>query len=141
MYLTLLLYTVTEDNKISASVQESCRKTIHVVMMKEENIVRRMLDEDIPGKIRRDRTHMKWKDACKRDMTEVGLKENNTRHKASWRNTMNRYTRDPRMMTVQTRDEDIFSALLNNCTLIDSCVVPRRYLWLGDFISVRTATT
>ena len=43
--------------------------------MKEEHIVRRMLDVEIPGKRRRGRPNLRWKDACKRDMTEVGLKE------------------------------------------------------------------
>ena len=46
----------------------------HVRRMKEEHLVRRMLDVDIPGKRRRGRPNQRWKDACKRDMTEVGLK-------------------------------------------------------------------
>ena len=46
----------------------------HVRRMKEEHIVRRMLDVDIPGKRRRGRSNLRWKDACKSDMTEVGLK-------------------------------------------------------------------
>ena len=41
----------------------------HVMRMKEQHVVRRMLDVDIPGKRRR------WKDACKRDRTEARLKE------------------------------------------------------------------
>ena len=50
----------------------------HMSRMKEEHIVRRMLDVEIPGRRRRGRPNLKWKDACKRDMTEVGLKEDNT---------------------------------------------------------------
>ena len=46
----------------------------HVRRMKEEHIVRRMLHVDIPGKRRRGRPNLRWQDACKRDMTEVGLK-------------------------------------------------------------------
>ena len=46
----------------------------HVSRMKEEHIVRIMLDVDIPGKRRRERPTLRWKDAYKRDMTEVGLK-------------------------------------------------------------------
>ena len=38
----------------------------HVRRMKEEHIVRRMLDVDIPGKIRRGRPNLRRKDACKR---------------------------------------------------------------------------
>ena len=49
----------------------------HVRRMKEEHIVRRMLDVDIPGKRRRRRPNLRWKDACKRDMTEMGLKDDN----------------------------------------------------------------
>ena len=64
-------------------MQENYRKTTevvgHVRRMKEEHIVRRMLDVDIPGKKRRGRPNLQWQDACKRDMTEVGLKED-TRH-------------------------------------------------------------
>ena len=45
--------------------------------MKEEHTVRRMLDVDIPVKRRRRRPNLGWKDACKRDMTQAGLKEDN----------------------------------------------------------------
>ena len=39
----------------------------HVRRMKEEHIVRRMLDVNIPGKRRRGRPNLRWKDTCKRD--------------------------------------------------------------------------
>ena len=68
----------------------------HVSRMKDEHIVRRMLDVEIPGKRRRGRPNLRWKDACKRDMTEVGLKEDNTTNRAAWRNTIISYTGDPR---------------------------------------------
>ena len=55
----------------------------HVRRMKEEHIVRRMLDVEIPGKRRRGRPNLRWKDACKRDMTEMGLKEDNTTNRAA----------------------------------------------------------
>ena len=54
----------------------------HVMRMTEEHIVRRMLDVDIPGKRRRGRPNLWWKDARKRDMTEAGLKEDNTTNRA-----------------------------------------------------------
>ena len=41
----------------------------HVRRMIEEHIVRRMLDVDIPGK-RRGRPNLRWKDECKRDLTD-----------------------------------------------------------------------
>ena len=68
----------------------------HVRRMEEEHIVRRMLDVDIPGKRRRGRPNLRWKDACKRDMTEVGLKEDNATNRAGWRKRLISYTGDPR---------------------------------------------
>ena len=68
----------------------------HVSRMKDEHVVRRMLDVEIPGKRRRGRPNLRWKDACKRDMTEVGLKEDKTTNRAAWRNTIISYTGDPR---------------------------------------------
>ena len=75
----------------------------HVRRMKEEHIVRRMLDVEIPGKRRRGRPNLRWKDACKRDMTEVGLKEDNTTNRAAWRNKIISYTGDPDDGTSQGR--------------------------------------
>ena len=40
--------------------------------------MRRMLDVDIPVNRRRRRPNLRCKVACKRDMTEAGLKEENT---------------------------------------------------------------
>ena len=68
----------------------------HVRRMKEEHIVRRMLDVDIPGKRRRGRPNLRWKDVCKRDMTQAVLKEDNTTNRAAWRNKIISYTGDPR---------------------------------------------
>ena len=67
----------------------------HVMRMKEEHIVRRILDVKIPCKRRRGRQNLKWKDACQRDMTEVGLKEDNATNRAEWRKLIS-YTGDPR---------------------------------------------
>ena len=68
----------------------------HVRRMKEEHIVRRMLDVDIPRKRRRGRPNLRWKDACKRDMTQAGLKEHNATNRAEWRKKLISYTGDPR---------------------------------------------
>ena len=68
----------------------------HVRRMKEEHIVRRMLYVDIPGKRRRGRSNLLWKDACNRDMTEVGLKEDNATNRAALRYKIISYTGDPR---------------------------------------------
>ena len=68
----------------------------HVRRMKEEHIVRRMLDVDIPAKRRRGRPNLRWKDACKRDMTQAGLKEDNATNRAKWRKKLISYTGDSR---------------------------------------------
>ena len=81
-------------------VQDNYRKTTevvrHVRRMKEEHIVRRMLDGDIPGKRRRGWPNRRWKDACKRDMTQTGLKEDNATNRAEWRQQLISYTCDPK---------------------------------------------
>ena len=68
----------------------------HVRRMKEEHIVRRMLDVDTPGERRRGRPNLRWKDACKRDMAEVGLKEDNKTNRTAFRNKIISYNGDPR---------------------------------------------
>ena len=68
----------------------------HARKMKEGHIVRRLLDVDIPGKRRRERPNLRWKDACKRDMTQAGLKEDNATNRAEWRKKLISYTGDPR---------------------------------------------
>ena len=66
----------------------------HMRRMKEEHIVRKMLDVDIPGKRRRGRPNIIWKDACKRDMTQAALKEDNATNRAEWRKKLISYTGD-----------------------------------------------
>ena len=68
----------------------------HVMRMKEEHIEGRMLDVAVQGKRRRGRPNLGWKDACKRDMTEAGLKEDNATNRAEWRKKLISYTGDPR---------------------------------------------
>ena len=65
-----------------------------MMRMKEEHIVRRVLDVDIPGKRRREWPNLRWKDAYKIDMTEVFLKEDNTTNGAAWRKKINCHTGD-----------------------------------------------
>ena len=68
----------------------------HVVRMKEEHIVRKMLDVNIPGKRSRGRPNLRWKDACKRDMTKSGLKEDNATNRAECSKKLISYIGDPR---------------------------------------------
>ena len=51
---------------------------------------------DIPGERIRGQPNLRWKDACKRDMTEAGLREDKKTNRAAWRNTIISYTGDPR---------------------------------------------
>ena len=53
---------------------------------------RRMLDVDIPVKRRRGRPNLGWKDVCKRDMTQTGLKEDKATNRAEWRKKLISYT-------------------------------------------------
>ena len=76
---------ISRGTTSGASDQEKRLKWYdHVRRMKEEHIVRRMLNVDVPGKRRRGRTHIRAKDACQRDMTEAGLKEDNATNWAEW---------------------------------------------------------
>ena len=78
----------------------------HVRRMKEEHIVRRMLDVDIPGKRRRGRPKLRWKDACKRDMTQ-GMVERGQRNKqVKMEKEANQLYRRPQNLAGQARDEE-----------------------------------
>ena len=47
----------------------------HVMRMEEDRVVKRVMTKAIPGKRKRGRPKTRWKDACKRDMQTVGLRE------------------------------------------------------------------
>ena len=68
----------------------------HVRRMKEEYIVRRILDVDIPGKRRIGLPNLRWKYVRKRDMTEAGLIEDNATNRAAWIKKLISYTSDIR---------------------------------------------
>ena len=83
----------------------------HVRRMKEEHIVRRMLDVDIPGKRRRGRPNLRWKDACKRDIRQTrGWKR--TRQQTAWRKKINSYTSDPRQASDE--EEEVINILTHH---------------------------
>ena len=46
----------------------------------------------IPGKIIRGRPNLRCKDACNRDMTQAGLKEDNATNRTEWRKKLISYT-------------------------------------------------
>ena len=76
----------------------------HVRRMKEKHIVRRMLDVDIPGKRRRGRPNLRWKDACKRDMTD-GSERGQDNKQGSMEEYHHQLYRRPQM-TGQAREEE-----------------------------------
>ena len=47
--------------------------------------MRRILDVDIQEKGRRGWSNMRWRDACERDVTEAGQKEDNRTNRSSLR--------------------------------------------------------
>ena len=63
--------------------------------MKNGQIVRRTLVVEIPVKRRRRRPNLRWKDACKRDMTEAGPKRT-TQQTGENEGGVIGYTGDPR---------------------------------------------
>ena len=48
------------------------------------------------GHTREEEGGQRWKDVCKREITEAGLKEGNTTNRAAWRNEIISYNGDPR---------------------------------------------
>ena len=52
-----------------------------------------MLDAPVPGKRRRGRQKTRWKDLCKMDMENVGLKEGAV-DRTKWKNNIQYYSGD-----------------------------------------------
>ncbi len=79
------------DNESGARVQENYRKRVksyghttrmraeHIPVVRIMHIVRGTLAVDTPGQSRRGRPNLRWTAACRRDMREPGLEEDNTR--------------------------------------------------------------
>ena len=77
----------------------------HVRRMKEEHTLKRMPDgHDILGKRRREQP--RWNDACKRDTTEAGLKEDNATNRAEWRKRKLISDAGDTQMTGQATDDE-----------------------------------
>ena len=88
--------TRVEDQQCMCLTEKRLKWYGHVRRMKEEHTVRRKLDVDIPEKRRRGRPNLRWKDACKSDMTQAELKEDNATNRAEWRKKLISYTGDPK---------------------------------------------
>ena len=79
----------------------------HVRRMKEEHTLKRMPDgHDILGKRRREQPNLRWNDACKRDTTEAGLKEDNATNRAEWRKRKLISDAGDSQMTGQATDDE-----------------------------------
>ena len=68
----------------------------HVIRMEEDHVVKRVMTKAIPGKRKRGRPKTRWKDVCKRDMQNVGLREGDEGDRAYWKETINNHSGDPR---------------------------------------------
>ena len=53
-----------------------------------------MVDAALPGKRRRGRQKTTWKEACKRDMESVGLKEEDAQDRTKWKNDIHNHSGD-----------------------------------------------
>ena len=77
-------------NKVAPVTKKMREKRLkwygHVRSREEEHVLRRMLDTPVPGKRRRGRPNTRWKDSCKRDMENVGLKEEDVLDRIMWKN-------------------------------------------------------
>ena len=67
-----------ENNRTTTEMVRPCEKNERGA----QHTVRRMLDVDIPVYRRRRRSNLGWKDVCKRDMTQTGLKEDKATNRA-----------------------------------------------------------
>ena len=56
----------------------------HVMMKDEEHILRKVLKTDIPGERKRGRPKTRRKDACQRDMKNMGLRTGEEMVRATW---------------------------------------------------------
>ena len=73
--------------------------------MKEAHIVKRMLDVDIPGKIRRGRPNLRQKDACRQRFYRGGTERGQHNEQGSMEEVAKQLYRRPQM-TGQARDEE-----------------------------------
>ena len=57
----------------------------HVTRRDGEQILRKVMRADIPGKRKRGRPKTRWKDACQRDLQSTGLRAGEETDRAMWR--------------------------------------------------------
>ena len=66
----------------------------HVIRRDGEDIPRKVLRADIPGKRKRGRPKTRWKDACQRDLKSTGLRAGEETDREMWRRKIISYTGD-----------------------------------------------
>ena len=88
------------DDESGASVQENYRKTTEMVRPCEENERGAHSEKNARcGHTREKKKRVakpKMENACKRDVAEAGLKEDNATNRTEWRNNLISYIGDPR---------------------------------------------
>ena len=67
----------------------------HVMRRDGENIPRKVLRADIPGKRKRGRPKTRWKDVCQQDLKSTGLRAGEETDRAMWRIKIISHTGDP----------------------------------------------
>ena len=67
----------------------------HVMRRDGENIPRKVLRADKPGKRKRGRPKTRWKDACQRYLKSIGLRAGKETDRALWRRKIISHTGDP----------------------------------------------
>ena len=82
---------------ISNKVKESrLRWYGHVKRREAEHPIRKVLDMDLPGRRRTGRPKLRWIDCVKRDMSAVGMNENDTLDRRKWREKLRNHYSDPK---------------------------------------------
>ena len=67
----------------------------HVMRRDGEDILRKVLRADIPGKRNRGRPKTRWKDAFQRALKSTGLRAGEETDRAMWRRKIISHTGDP----------------------------------------------
>ena len=81
-----------------------CDRSGYVKRMKEDHIVRRMLDVDIPGKLSRGRPNLRWEDVWQSDIYKGRAERGQHNKQGSMEEEANQLYRRPQM-TGQAKDE------------------------------------
>ena len=68
----------------------------HMTRRDEEDILRKVLRTDTPGKRKKVRPKTRWKDGCLRNIKSTGLRAGEEMDRVTWNRKIISYTGDPR---------------------------------------------